>query len=462
MHAAIQSMSRTTVIKWFFNIIIPLFLLLVPTTELFTMQIKLFFVTTLFAICAFAFETMNQTVVSILMPLTWIFLGIAKPTTVFAGWQQYVPWVTLSGLFMAVVLERIGLLRRFAYWVISKTGADYAGILIGLAIVGFAMTEIIGGRVVMMATLGYGICVAFDFGKSNESAGVMLVAAISCIVPESFRFSGPLAVIGNGEAVTGPMELLGFLEALYYNLPLVIFYILAVLMAIKMFKPDKAIEGKAVFAEKLKEMGNITADEKKGIIIITIYFLFIITASWHGLSMEWGMALIPWLLACPVIGPYQPQDLKQINFGMVFFITACIAIGTVATSLGLGELLSLTAAPLLEGKSIYTFFLSVWVLMFTGNFIMTPMAMIATFTVPLVTLAQMLNINPMSLYYFMCTAYEQVVLPYEYAKYLIFFGFGVVSTKDFMKFMSAKAVLNFIICFALLIPWYIFTGFLYS
>lgn len=42
MHAAIQSMSRTTVIKWFFNIIIPLFLLLVPTTELFTMQIKLF------------------------------------------------------------------------------------------------------------------------------------------------------------------------------------------------------------------------------------------------------------------------------------------------------------------------------------------------------------------------------------------------------------------------------------
>ena len=362
---------------------------------------------------------------------------------------------------MAAVLERIGLLSRFAYWVISKTGAGYAGILIGLAIVGFVMTQVIGGRVVMMATLGYGICIAFGFGKSKESAGIMLVAAISCIVPESFRFSGPMAVIGNGEAVTGPMALLGFTEALYYNLPLILFYMLAVFMAIKMFKPDQAIEGKAVFAEKLKEMGKITTDEKKGIVIIAAYFLFIITSDWHKLSMEWGMALIPWLLACPLIGPYKPQDLKQINFGMVFFITACIAIGTVATSLGLGELLSQIATPLLEGQSVYTFFLSVWVLMFVGNFIMTPMAMIATFTVPLATLAQVLHISPMSLYYFMCTAYEQVILPYEYAKYLIFFGFGVVSTKDFIKFMSAKAVLNFIICFLLLIPWYKFTGFLY-
>ena len=83
MSAAVQSMPRTIVVKWFFNILIPLTILLVPTTGLFTLQIKLFFVTTLFAICAFAFETMNQTAVSILLPLSWIFLGIAKPATVF-------------------------------------------------------------------------------------------------------------------------------------------------------------------------------------------------------------------------------------------------------------------------------------------------------------------------------------------------------------------------------------------
>ena len=179
------------------------------------------------------------------------------------------------------------------------------------------------------------------------------------------------------------------------------------------------------------------------------------------MSMEWGMALIPWLLLFPGIGCAKKEDVSKMNFGMVFFICACMAIGSVATSLGLGALLQEVVTPLLSGKSVFVLFLAIWVIMFLGNFVMTPLAMLAAFTVPFLAIAETFGVNPISVLHFMLTAYDQIIFPYEYALYLIFFSFGMISMKDFMKFGAAKTVLNFIICFALLIPWWMFTGFLY-
>ena len=87
--------------------------------------------------------------------------------------------------------------------------------------------------------------------------------------------------------------------------------------------------------------------------------------------------------------------------------------------------------------------------------------MIAAFTVPFISLAAGFGVNPLAVLHFMVSSYDQILLPYEYAKYLMFFAFGVVSMKDFIKYMGAKTVLHIVIAFAILIPWWMFTGFLY-
>ncbi len=461
MEKANNTISKTLALKWFANIAIPLAIALIPCNETFTMQMKLFFVTTLFAICCFALETVDQTAISILLPVTWIFLGVAESKTVFAAWNQYIGWVTLAGFFLANVLERVGLLSRFTYFVVSKTGAGYRGILIGLAISGIFITQFVGEKLVLMATVAYGICMAFDFGKSKASAGIMLVTAVSCIASHQFRFSGPLTMIGVANGAGYEVSLLGFFESWYYNLPIILYVVLAIVLAMVMFKPEKPIEGKAYFAQKLSEMGKMTLDEIRTLIVLVIFITYILTQKQHGLSLEWGMALIPWLLIFPGIGCATKEDVKKINYGMVFFVNTCIAIGSVATSLGLSAMLSEVAGPLMAGKSVYVFFIGVWVLMFLGNFVMTPLAMIAAFLVPLLAVGETFGLNPMSIMYFMLTSYDQILLPYEYVKYLIFFGFGVIPMKEFMKYMGAKSVLNFVIVIALLIPWWQFTGFLY-
>lgn len=457
----IKNISKSELIKWVINFGVPIVVALIPCNETYTVQMKIFFVTTLFAILCFALETMDQTGIAILLPVSWIFFEVAPANVVYSSWAQYIAWITLSGFFLANVLQRVGLLSRFVYWVVSKTGVNYKGVLIGLAVAVMLLTQFAGNHEMLIATICYGICMAFEFGTSKASAGIMLTGAVSSIVATQFRFTGPINVIGVANSAGFDLNLLGFFESWFYNLPVVLFWLLSVILIIVMFKPEHEIEGKTYFEAKLAEMGKMTLDEKKSLAILIIFMGYVLTQKIHGLSLEWGMALIPWLLLFPGIGCAKSEDVKKINYGMVFFIIACMGIGSVATSLGIGKILTDIVAPLLTGKSVYVLFITIWVILFVCNFAMTPLAMIAAFSVPFLTLAETFGVNPMSIGYFMVTAYDQVLLPYEYAKYLLFFGFGVISMKDFIKFGTAKTILNFIICFAVLIPWWMLTGFLY-
>ena len=97
-------LSRGDMIKWAFNITLPLIIFLIPCNEVFTMQLKLFFTSTMFAILCFAFGTMNQTVVSLALPLFWVFTKVTEPTVAFQPWTQYVPWMMMTGLLLANTL----------------------------------------------------------------------------------------------------------------------------------------------------------------------------------------------------------------------------------------------------------------------------------------------------------------------------------------------------------------------
>lgn len=70
--------SKTLAIKWAVNILLPLIFFFIPTTDVFTLQMKLFFATTIFAICCFAMETLDTTAVSIILPVAWVFLDGGK------------------------------------------------------------------------------------------------------------------------------------------------------------------------------------------------------------------------------------------------------------------------------------------------------------------------------------------------------------------------------------------------
>ena len=55
---------------------------------------------------------------------------------------------------------------------------------------------------------------------------------------------------------------------------------------------------------------------------------------------------------------------------------------------------------------------------------------------------------------------DQIIMPYEYALYLIFVSFGLIRLGDFIKLCSVKMVVNLIFVMVILIPYWRLIGFL--
>lgn len=368
----------------------------------------------------------------------------------------------LSGLLLANALESSGLLARISYFCLVKTGGTYNGIIWGIALASAFLTLFVGNVLVPMAALTYGICLALNTGKSKASAGIMLTAAMGCLVLNTVKMQAPVLMMGIGQSVTGPLNFLGYFESFFVNLPVFLEYIFLVFVVTKIFKPETTIAGKEFFQTKLNEMGKITVRELKCAAVLIIFLVFILTKDMHGFSLEWGLAIIPMLVCMPVIGSATKEDVQRVNYGFILFITACMGIGAVAGSLGIGKILVDIIMPMLQGQSYYVFFLIEWLLLVVLNFVMTPLAMEAAFTIPLATLGTAIGLNPMAIYYFMLNAVDQIIMPYQYALYMLFFAFGIIHMKDFMKIMGIKMIVNFILVFGLLLTWWKMIGFLFA
>lgn len=164
---------------------------------------------------------------------------------------------------------------------------------------------------------------------------------------------------------------------------------------------------------------------------------------------------------CPGIDVGTKEDLRNANYGFILFVSACMSIGTVAGYLGIGQIASSIFMPLLEGKSSTVVMMFVWALVVLLNFLMTPLAIQAAFTGPLVELVSGLNINPQALYILIKHACDQVLMPYEYAQYLIYFSFGLIPLKDFVKLQGTKMVVSFFFVLLILLPFWRVIGFLF-
>ena len=87
-----QKADSKLILKWAVTLGLPLILILIPCTEVYTLQMKLFLALTLAAVIMFALENLNQTVVALLLPFLYIVLQVAPANVALSPWTQTVPW----------------------------------------------------------------------------------------------------------------------------------------------------------------------------------------------------------------------------------------------------------------------------------------------------------------------------------------------------------------------------------
>lgn len=456
--------NSKTLLMWAINLGLPLLICLIPVTDLFTAQMKTFLIITVFAILAIALETLPQSGVTFLLPAAYILFGLADASLAWYPWTMPTVWMIIGALLLVNTLESSGVLMRISYKIILMVGGSYKGLILGLGLLGTILNIILfGNAYVILAGLAYGLCKALNLEKfSKEATGIFIAAAIGGIIPPVFCYgSNVLMLEGIGASVVGEMHI-SYLAYTFLNIPVILYFIAALFLILFMFKATKNISGKAYFQEKLSEMGAMTSAEKKAVVWLVILFVYIMYCGIKGTDCTFAFIVLPALMTMPAIGCGSEKDVKRLDFSFILFVASCMSIGFVAQALGFGPLITSLAAPLTANASPNVVVYLIYVLNIILNFLLTPMAIMAGFTPTFLQIAGEFGINPYVIYSVIGMGCDQILFPYEYALYMMYFSFGFIHMKDFIKYFGAKMLLCCIMVAVVFIPFWHITGLFFA
>lgn len=454
-----QAFNKSEAIKWLITILVPLCVALIPTNDVYTDTMRIFFVITLAGIMLMAFETMNMMVVSLLLPIAYM-IFLAPANIVFSGWTVATPYVCVGAMLLANVLTSVGILNRIAYWCIAKCGGSFKMTCYGVLLVGLIislMTGVMGG--LLVCTFAFGVCKAFGMERSKETAIIMMVALFGTATAEMFIYKPVfMSLINSSVQAFIPTFGIKYLDLMLHNWPFLLFCALMIEVYCRLFHAKADVNGKEYFQQKLQELGKTSSAEKKGAVLTAAVVLYMVSSQWTGLPMDYGLMIIPWFAFLPGIKIGSDSDVRLINYEMIFFMMACMGIGAVSSYVGVANLVSVGFAEKLVPYGATVALLVIYVIGVVVNFLMTPMAMLAAFTGPVTQIALSLGVNPLSAVYTFYFACDQIILPYEYANYLLAYSFGVMSMKHFIQLTGTKMIVGTVFLVIIMFPYWKLIG----
>ncbi|WP_242948691.1 SLC13 family permease [Caloramator quimbayensis] len=437
--------NKKKLIGWIISILVPAIIAFVPVSPNFTQNLKLFFIITLFVILIIAFELLPQLISAFLLPTLYLVSGLVPIEIAFKSWTSTTVWMVLGGLIFSNVLDDCGLLKRIAYYVISKCGGTYAGTVFGCFFIGIALNIVTFcyGWLVSSA-LVFGICKAMDLKPSRESSLVCFAGTIGATGATIFMYyPGYFALMETAIRKFIPNYRMNMFSSFMYNGFAVIFYILTLIILMKIYKTkDMDVKfGKELFEEKYKELGKMSVKEKKSVVMIVLLLVYLFTTGFTKLPAAYGFMLIPFLMYLPGIDIGDSKTLSKLNFSMVFFVATCLGIGIVGAEVGFGDFLSNIAVPMLSGKSPLIACIAFMFIGTVANFFMTPFAMLGSLSIPFAQIAVSLGMSPIAAVMILLLSCEILLLPYQSAGNLIMYSYGLMPMKDFIKQEGLKALI---------------------
>lgn len=445
--------------KWIITIVLPILIYLIPTGAVYTDAIRAFFMVTVTAIVIMAFETVDTMAIGLLLPMAYC-IFCAPMSVVFSGWTTSTPYQVIGAMLLANILSRIGVLNRICLLIITRCGGSFRKCLYGLVFIGFIVSLLTGVMgALLIFTFAYGLSKTFGLERGKASAVLMMMAIFTTTTMEMVIYKPVfMSLINASLNAFEPGLMIQYLDLWLHNWPFLVFIVLMTEVYLRIFKIDvhnSSVEG---YQQELAAMGKMSLTEKKGAILAIVIVLYMLSSQFTGLAMDYGLMLLPWLAFLPGLNIADQKDVRDIQWNMIFFMMACMAIGTVSGYVGVSSLFSAGFIDAFAGYGKWVGMFVIYILGIVLNFVMTPMAMLAAFLEPVLHIADSLGVGRLAttyIYYFSC---DQIVLPYEYANYLLAYSFGLMSLKDFMQLTGIKLVLGTIFIFLIMIPYWTFIG----
>lgn len=351
------------------------------------------------------------------------------------------------------------------FWIMAKVNGNYWALLYGIFFTGAILTLLTFGLMshIIMAALCLGLCKALKVLDTKFSAVIAMAVMLGTCASHCFVYNASAyAVIGSLAGGLLNMNELGInaLTVTLHNWPMMLVCMFTLWVIGKWYYEKRTLESKAYFEEQLQLMGPIRKNEKAVGIVMILMLLFLFTQSWHKLDCNLAFMFLPWLLFLPGIDSADGDTIKAVNWEMLLFFAACLSIGMIAGSMELGQVIVDFVTPILavSGSSLTVIVGTVFAVIFGLNFLLTPTAIWALITQPLILIAQSLDIGALPIVYALVHCSEAIIFPYEYVPYLLVFSFGMISMKDFIKMSIVRCIIYALGLMLLLIPYWHLIG----
>lgn len=289
--------------------------------------------------------------------------GLAPPELVFAGMGSAAVWLIISGFVIGAAITTSGLGARMAEALAPLVGESYPRLVAVLTLaamaLGFVMPSSVG-RAVVLVPVGMALAERLGLAKgSNGRIGLAVALTLACNMP-SFAILPSnipnMILAGAAEGQHGVS--FGYLSylALHYPVLGIVKSALAVALVVRLF-PDR------ITAKSPATAGGapLTSGERRVALILAGTLALWMTDRLHGVGPAWIGIGTAALLLMPRIGVVAPKQFNaSVDFGMVLFVAAALALGAVVNASGLGALAGdvlQNVLPLREGAS-FTNFLS--------------------------------------------------------------------------------------------------------
>ena len=248
-----------------------------------------------------------------------------------------------AAMFLAVAMTKTGLDKRIALVILSKLGAKSNRVVIGVILCGFILSFFCipstTARVACLVPIVMGMIKAFDVPLKSKFAGMLMITVAQ--VDSVWNVGIKTAAAQNMVAVNFISSQLGvdiswldwFVAAAPFSL-LMSICLYKLMMHLMPPEIDEIKGGKETVARLLKEMGKVSVDEMK-LLVISIFLLVFWTTEkkLHPIDTSTTTMVAVTLLLLPKIGVMSWNDVvHKVNWGTVLLFGVGISLGTALLS----------------------------------------------------------------------------------------------------------------------------------
>jgi solute carrier family 13 (sodium-dependent dicarboxylate transporter), member 2/3/5 len=376
------------------------------------------------------------------LALFW-FLGIAESETVFSGFVNDAAWFYFGAMLIGAMATKSGLPQRIGNFVVTRIGATYSRLLLGLILIDYLLIFLVPNGVavlVILSSVALGIMKVFGAGKgSNIGRGLFLSLTYGTGIFNKMIVAGAASILARsmiqtsgGAAVSWGMWFAAFL-------PTALVTIWASWwIALKLFPPETAtIAGREhELHAQFQDQTPWTPLSVKATILCLAALALWMTDWAHHIPAALVALAIGLIALLPYVDILEESDFKKINLTPFFFIAAALGMGNVLKETGTLDLLGASVVSFLEpllsdrivaaaalywGGFVYHFFTA------------SELSMLATSLPVLMDYAKVHNLDPVFIGMIWSFSSGGKLFAYQSAVLVVGYGYGYFRHTDLIK-----------------------------